>query len=39
MGIFDKLNQPVFIKEDSNVDRQVEALKELYEEVTDKAKI
>ena len=39
MGLFDKLNQPVFIKEDSNATRQIEALKELYEKVTDKAKI
>lgn len=38
MGLFDKLNQPVFIKEDSNAARQVKALKELYEKVTDKAK-
>ena len=30
MGLFDKLNQPVFIKEDSSVGRQVEALKEFY---------
>ena len=30
MGLFDKLNHPVFIKEDSNAARQVEALKEFY---------
>ena len=39
MGIFDKLNQPVFIKEDSNAAEQVEALKELYGKATEKAKI
>ena len=39
MGLFDKLNQPVFIKEDSNAAEQVEALKELYGRATDKAKI
>lgn len=38
MGLFDKLNEPVFIKEDNNAAKQLELLEELYDKAQDAVK-
>lgn len=38
MGLFDKLNEPVFIKEDSDAAKQLELLRELYDKAQDATK-
>lgn len=38
MGLFDKLNEPVFIKEDSDAVKHLELLRELYDKAQDVAK-
>lgn len=38
MGLFDKLKEPVFLKDNSNAKEQLEQLKLIYEKVPDEIK-